>query len=72
METGRSEKWRYDDLAYRRDAGPMTPQRAFTVAQVMAYRLRDAGIDPDVRAALEELARAIAEVGRSWENEGRT
>lgn len=55
----------YHDLLYRQ-TGEMTPERAFTVAELLAYRLRDDSSDPSVQAALNKLVGALDEIRKSW------
>lgn len=56
----------WQDLRYHGDAGVITPERAFTICELLVYRFRDGSDDPTVREAMQELAIAVQQVARSW------
>lgn len=48
------------------DISPLTPARAFTLAQLVVYRYRDAATDPAVREAATAIANSIHELEVAW------
>ena len=56
-----------EDLKPSDNSGVMTPERAFTIAQLIVLRVRDEAYrTEDERAVLDRAADLIADAERSW------